>query len=158
MDRHLCCEYQGEMGKAGNPHIQVAGKYRVRCGCFLGEGSAHSSPSPHTQFTPFSTDYSGTAWPRQERGWQSQQISNTRPSAKSQRPPDITGLQQGRLRRLCCRKGEDPATAEMSHATGHTLKKGGGVSSVWCLLPLIPAPGLHSGSRTARATKQRNPA
>lgn len=73
--------------------------------------------------------------------------------------PDITGLQQGRLRRLCCRKGEDPATAEMSHATGHTLKKGeGAVSSVWCLLPLIPAPGLHSGSRTARATKQRNPA
>lgn len=75
-------------------------------GCFLGEGSPPSSPSPHTQFTPFSTASVLTAWPGQERGWPSQQISNSRPSAKSQRPA-ITGFQPGRLHRPCCRKTED---------------------------------------------------
>lgn len=51
----------GELDKTENCYIQAAGKYRLRCGYFLGEGSAHSSPSPHTQFTPFSTDYAHTA-------------------------------------------------------------------------------------------------
>lgn len=89
-------------------------------------------------------------------------------TADKQHGPSARQAAEPRYHRPPAGQAADSAAGRLRTGTPHSysrnvpcnrsyIKKGGwSFSRAWCLLPLIPALGLHSSPRTAGATKQRN--